>query len=158
MLKAYLTALLLTLSLSSAQAEDTDLCYTGEINPATKKIYTSHDDWALDLETWNEKEPAHPGMLRLWRAYSVYKEQEPIARKLKNDKRQHCYMGCMISQTTNQETVLYVAWLKESRDLQDCSKATHFEEADFIATLFGAQVGATAKTAQECVDSCQNPL
>jgi hypothetical protein len=153
-----ITFLLIACSFSFAHADGGDVCYKGEINAKTKKVYASYDEWAMDLEEWTEKEPPRPSMWHLYKAYSVYKEQLPTATKLKKDKVEHCYMGCMIAQATSQDTVRYVAWLKESRDLQDCSKSTHFEEADFIATLLGGQIGATATTPEECVDACQNPL
>ena len=156
MLKMMIATLLVVCTFPLAHADGGDVCYQGEINARTKKVYASFDEWNLDLEEWNEREPARPSLWHLYKAYSVYKEQLPVATQFKHDKAQHCYMGCMIAQATSQDTVKYVAWLKESRDLQDCSKSTHFEEADYTATLLGGQIGATASTADECSASCQD--
>lgn len=151
-----LSFLILCAFFSSAVARaEADVCYQNEINPRTKKIYATQDEWALDLQEWSEKEPPHPGFFNLFKAYNAYKSASAVANSLKKDKQAHCYMGCVIRNVSNQETVTYTAWLKESRDLQDCSKSTHFEAADMAATIAGGLIGESAATPEECLELCR---
>lgn len=154
-MKSFLLFFTLILSVSWAQAETGKACYQNEVNPRTKKIYTSEEEWSLDITEWGEKEPPRPGFFMLAKAYSAYKSASATANGLKNDKRAHCFMGCVIRGSTDLQTVTYVAWLKESRDLQDCSKSTHFEVADMSATILGGELGESATTPDECLILCQ---
>lgn len=152
-MKKSLIVLALILISAFAHAEE-DTCYQNEINPRTRKAYANRDDWNLDLQEWTEKEPEHPGYLNLWRAYNAYKGALAVANMLKKDKQAHCYMGCVIRHASDQKTVIYSAWLKESRDLQDCNKGTHFEEADMTATIAGGEMGDLSSPDQ-CLYACQ---
>ena len=129
-------------------------CWRSEINPATKKIYASEAAWHAELQRWKALEPKAPSLDQLFRAYEIYKSEKSAAQKLKNDKVKHCYIGCRIAQDLNFESARYVGWYKETQDLEDCKRNTRFEEKDYEATVFGANLQVTGKEA--CVDSCQS--
>lgn len=127
-------------------------CWSQEINPETKRIYTTAADYENHLRIWNEKAAPLPNPLNLLRAYSLYKRELPGLARLGNDKIQHCYMGCRIAQGTTRRTAVYVAWYKEIQDLTDCRRSSHFENMDYLATVHGAQL--PARSAEDCVTSC----
>ena len=78
------------------------------------------------------------------------------AQTLKNDKKKHCYIGCRIAQDTSVEISIYVGWLKESDDIQDCNKKTFFEPLDFESTLDGAEFAETSSSPMSCLEFCQD--
>ncbi len=134
-------------------AETTDsLCWTKEENPKTLKPYTSQAEWSVDLETWSRKQQPQFNVIQLIKAYGVYKKELPKAQTFPNDKMEHCFIGCRISQETNLKTARYVGWLKEDLDLTDCKLTTHFDPKDFTATLRGAEAGQNKKV--KCEDVC----
>ncbi len=126
-----------------------------EKNPKTKKFYTSEATYNSDLTAWqNLITPVNPFLL--FQAYQIYIQEKERSLTLKSDKMSHCYIGCQIRQKTNFQTVQYVAWLKEFRDLKDCNPRSHFELDDFEATILGG--GLEAPTAAGCVALCQMEL
>lgn len=145
-------ALILLFSLSSlVQAQES--CALEEIDSTTKKHFTEQQ-WDQQLEQWMSEEPASPGLLRLGLAFAVYTNEKPKTKKLRGDKRKHCYMGCRISQELGYETAEYVAWLKEHEDLTDCNGSTYFEIRDFEVTVYGAELGQTSKDPAFCIQEC----
>lgn len=132
---------------------DEERCWQNEINPATKRTYTSAAVWQAELDRWKTKEPKAPSLDQLFRAYEIYKNEKSAAQKLKNDKVKHCYIGCRIAQELNPQSAEYVGWYKEAQDLEDCERNTRFEEKDYEATLFGANLQVTGQEA--CVSSCR---
>ncbi len=55
-----------------------------------------------------------------------------------NDKYKHCWVGCQINNYCNAQAVIKAAWYKEWKDLTDCVSGTHFDPADYYATVAGA--------------------
>lgn len=147
-----LVLILTSLSVTAAHAANT--CWQSEENPFTKTPYTSIQEWNHDVEYWQLKKPAMAHPISLIRAYNVYRAEQKAALGFKNDKETHCFYGCRISQTVDYRTAEYVAWLKEDRDLKDCKLSTHFELADFEATLKGADLGGRLNSREECAASC----
>lgn len=145
---------MLMLSLST-QAFAEGECYTQEINPHTNKAYTSLEQYNSHKQEWTSIAPESPGLFALARAYGSYSREKAIATKLRNDKRAHCYIGCRLSQEMDYRTAEYVGWLKEDRDIKDCSKATHFDSADYKATRAGATFGESQPDAAGCVAVCK---
>ena len=129
-------------------------CFLSEINPHTKKIYASEKVYSADIEKWQTKMPENPGMPALVQAYAIYSKEKPAADALKSDKKAHCFIGCRISQELDFKVASYVGWFKEDQDVRDCNKKTHFDPADFIATLKGAQAGQSATDAKACLSAC----
>lgn len=130
-------------------------CWMNEENPRTKKPYASATEYNSDLSTWqNLVTPVNP--LQLILAYHVYLQEKQRSLTLESDKMSHCYFGCRMRQRTNYQTVQYVAWLKELRDLKDCDPSSHFEVKDFEATVLGG--GIEAPTAEDCVTTCRLEL
>ncbi len=139
-----------------AFAASSDSCWQHEIDPHTRRIYQSNELWQSDLTMWEKRAPPEASYLALTEAYVVYSSEDSFALGLGSDKRAHCYMGCRIAQSVNLETATYVAWLKEDRDIQDCTRSTHFEEADFDATIAGAKMADTAPDAKACAAICKS--
>lgn len=142
-------------SLISSTAFADSLCYQSEGDPRTGKAFSTDQDYQDELERWQSKAPGTPNPFALFKAYNVYKSEKDYAGSMKSDKRAHCYMGCRISQSTSYKTADYVGWLKEDRDLKDCSRKTHYDEQDYVATLRGAQFGESQKDARGCLQACQ---
>lgn len=141
-----------TYSLSfGAQAQQA--CFETEKNVLTKKVFTE-EDWKSTLKDWSASEPSSPGYVRLLLAWNLYNTEEAALKKIKGDKRKHCYMGCRIAQDISLETAIYVAWYKEKKDLTDCSIKTLFEEYDYEVTLKGAEMGQENSDSEYCLDQC----
>jgi uncharacterized protein YozE (UPF0346 family) len=143
------------LSLLSTSAMAANECFTQEINPKTNKAYTSAADYIQDRSDWAAKAPESPNMFSLAKAYAIYKSEKEASLKIGNDKHAHCYMGCRISQGTSYRVAEYVGWLKEDRDIKDCNKNSHFDEADYEATTTGAHLGESQVDAEGCVALCK---
>ncbi len=142
-------------SLSLAQDLQKD-CYKKEVNPVTHHYFVSIQELIRTQENWRAIEPAMPNPVLLLRAYSVFKFEEPLAKKMKNDKVAHCYMGCRLSQETDYRTADYVGWLKEERDIHDCDGRSHFDPEDYQATLRGALGGENHPEPGLCRVLCNN--
>lgn len=147
-----LLSIILSLATTSALAADD--CYLHETNPVTKKVFASQAEYNSAVLEWKYREPQSPGLVALARAYAVYSKERAVAEKMTRDKRAHCYMGCRISQDLDYRTAEYVAWYKEEKDIKDCKKGTHFEHADFDATVEGAQMGQSQVDAAGCMQAC----
>lgn len=111
-----------------------------------------------DALMWQNRKPGHPGTLRLARAWLTYRNEGANLARIKYDKWAHCYGGCRIAQDVDAATVLYVAWLKEDRDLRDCNARTHFDPLDEDATNLGAQLAPQAADAAACLSLCKQAL
>ena len=152
----FISAILcLMASLSFAQDLQKD-CFKNETNPVTRRHFASNQELVLAQENWRGIEPAMPNPVLLLRAYSVFKVEEPIAKKMKNDKAAHCYIGCRLSQEADYRTADYVGWLKEERDIHDCDGRSHFDPEDYQATLRGALGGENHSEAGLCRVLCNN--
>jgi hypothetical protein len=107
---------------------------------------------------WIEIQPPLPAMSHLRKAKEVIDTEQDYALTLGTDKRAHCYMGCRISEDVNFETAKFAAWQKEYNDATDCDPETHFEVADYDATIDGALKGAAnlqkLKAQKICTDYC----
>lgn len=132
-----------------------EACFTQEFNPATNKPFASQEDYNSALQEWEFRAPTNPGIFALARAYSVYNKEKTTAQQITYDKRAHCYVGCRISQEVDFRTAEYVGWLKEDRDIKDCNKNSHFDPADFDATVAGAQLGQSQVDAAGCMAACK---
>lgn len=128
-------------------------CFQNEVNFRTKVVFASEDEYQQELFYWQQKEPEMPGMFELYKAYETFNKAKADAAKLKSDKTKHCFIGCRIAQDTSYPTADYVGWFKEIQDLKDCKRNTHYEEADYIATLRGAEAGRN--DAVECLAACK---
>ncbi len=131
-----------------------DLCWTKEKNPATKQPYSSYKEWEADVHAWKQKQTVQLNVIQLARAYSVYKIEKEKANSFGYDKIAHCYIGCRVSQVTNYKTAQFMAWYKEMQDITDCSLESHFEHADYDATLIGAEAGKNKSIL--CEDVCSD--
>lgn len=107
---------------------------------------------------WESRKPGNPGPFRLAHAYLIYRDETDNLKRIRNDKVAHCYIGCRIAQDVDVPTVLYVAWLKEKRDLTDCRAKSHFDEADERATILGADLAPSAPDAASCLPVCRKAL
>jgi len=130
-------------------------CHTQEINPGTLEPYSTAQAYNAVVKNWQSRQPDHPGMISLGKAFAVYRSEKATLNKMRNDKQAHCYAGCRISQEVNYRTAEYVAWLKEDRDVKDCKKTSHFDNLDFIATVDGAQLGQSAVDDIACMAGCK---
>lgn len=146
-------ALLFAILIFGVSAHAQEACFETEKNVSTKKMFTD-EEWQIALADWESKEPADPGIFKLFDAYQVYQAELPTANKFKGDKRKHCYIGCRISQAVSHDTAVYTAWLKEKDDLTDCAKGTYFELRDYDITVQGADLGVNNKDPQHCFDEC----
>lgn len=146
-----LQALFILISPTHAQ----EACWEQETNPYSKAIYTE-EQWHEHLENWETQAPPSPGLWSLFQAHQTYKKELSTAQKLKNDKKKHCYIGCRIAQDTSLEVSIYVGWLKESDDIQDCDKKTFFEPLDFESTVDGAEQAAVSSEPAFCYEFCQD--
>jgi hypothetical protein len=136
-----LVLLLSLCELAFANANYDDLCWTHEENPATLKPYSSQSEWESTVKNWNRQQHLQLNILSLLNALKVYKQDKAKSATFGNDKIAHCYIGCRISQKTSFKTARFVAWYKESIDLADCELGSHFEPADYEATVRGAHLG-----------------
>lgn len=123
-----------------ASTEDS-LCWQKEENPANKTPYTSYWEWESDVSQWQKKQKPQLNVVKLLKAFKIFKAERDKANSFGNDKKAHCYVGCRISQGTDFKTARFVAWFKEIQDLTDCKMESHFEIADYDATLVGAEAG-----------------
>lgn len=130
-------------------------CYTGEVDPKTNRVFTSVEEYNSTLQEWRALAPQSPHILILARAYAVYASEKKNALAIGNDKQAHCYIGCRISQETTYRVAEFVGWLKEDRDIKDCRKQSHFDPADYTATVEGAQLGQSQPDATACLQSCK---
>lgn len=130
-------------------------CFTQEVNPLTRKMYSSKEIYNEHIQEWTTLAPASPGLFALAKAYGIYSKEKDFANKLRNDKRAHCYIGCRLSQEIDYRTAEYVGWLKEDRDIKDCKKSTHFDSSDYKATRVGATFGESQPDAESCLKVCK---
>lgn len=112
------------------------------------------------MNAWKAVRPDMPGFTDLLKAKKIIDAEKSYSLKLGNDKRAHCYLGCRISEDVNFETADFVAWQKEYNDATDCNQNTHFEIADYDATIKGARRGSSKKlvkirTKKLCTDYCK---
>lgn len=154
-MKLFLSLFLSVLFPLTSSAAQPTACWAKEVNPISKKPYTEQQ-WMADLSRWQQQEPENPSLWQLFLAHQTYQDELDVTKKIKGDKRKHCYMGCRIAQTTSYEVSFYIGWLKESEDLQDCDKKTNFEPLDQQSTADGAAVGADSPTPQSCRDYCSS--
>ncbi len=146
---------LLILLISQLSFGAVNACWMSEENPRTKRPYASEIDYKNDLSSWqNLATIVNP--FQLIQAYQVYVQEKERSLTLESDKMSHCFIGCQMRQKTNFQTVQYVAWLKELRDLKDCDPRSHFEVKDFEATVLGGRI--EAPTAEDCVTTCRVEL
>lgn len=142
---------LMIFDLRFAFAENT--CYQQETNFRTRARFASDEEYQTELSWWQNKAPETPSLYDLALAFKVYNDEKSTALKLKSDKKAHCYIGCRISQETSFEVADYSGWLKEERDLKDCKTSTHYDEADYTATLNGAHIGENNQA--NCFNACK---
>ncbi|MBC7420975.1 MAG: hypothetical protein H7328_09630 [Bdellovibrio sp.] len=115
------------------------------------------------MAEWMDKEPSMPSLSFLIKAKKLIDAKRSYSLSLGGDKRAHCYLGCIISAEVDFETANFVAWQKEFSDATDCTPKTHFEIADYDATIKGAIKGAIKgsekslipKTKNLCADFCK---
>lgn len=148
-------SLVFSFTVMASAAGAAEACFTQEFNPTTNKVFASQADYDAALSDWQFRAPTSPGLFSLARAYAVYNKEKATAQQITNDKRAHCYVGCRISQDVDFRTAEYVGWLKEDRDIKDCNKGSHFDAADFDATVVGAQLGQSQMDATGCMAACK---
>ncbi|MEN9722777.1 MAG: hypothetical protein RJB38_763 [Pseudomonadota bacterium] len=114
------------------------------------------EHWNQTREQWQRQQPRIPSPRMALRGWRVVREWSDFAiHSLPSDKGAHCYLGCRIAQVADLTTARYAAWEKERRDLSDCQSKTHFEEADFTATMRGAQIGLESRSEVDCLAECR---
>ena len=111
------------------------------------------------MSEWMSAQPALPDFSFLISAKKIIDAERSYSLKLGNDKRAHCYLGCRIAGEVNFETAQFAAWQKEYNDATDCNTKSHFEIADYEATIKGAKRGSEKpqlrKTKKTCTDYCK---
>lgn len=142
-------SLLITPQLLFAQ----DQCWQREVDPYSGKLYSA-ESWNETLQLWDQQQPPQASLWSLFWAHQTYQKELAAAQTLNNDKRKHCFIGCRIAQETSIEVSIYVGWLKESEDLQDCDKETFFEPLDYQSTVDGALVAESSSDSRKCMDYC----
>ena len=131
--------LLAPLALLSISARADDAPHVPQSACFQAEGFASEAAWSAQLRDWKNEAPPFPGPLNAWRGYETAKREQDFARNhFRNDKQQHCYVGCRITQDVNFDTSQYAGWEKERRDLTDCNSGTRFEIADYSATVAGA--------------------
>ena len=143
----YLFAFLLA---SQAMANN---CFDSEFNVSAQTRFTA-EDYFVTLNTWQSQEPESPGILELFLAYRIYKNESETTAEINGDKRQHCYIGCRITESVSYEAAMYAAWYKEYQDLTDCKRNTYFEVRDYEYTLKGAHEAEMNGESSSCYDTC----
>ncbi len=134
---------------------------------ATSKVNSMIDDYygrALScnpLENDNgrtvqhliQMKPGFPDWQTLERFESVSQAASTKAAAItSDDKMRHCYAGCEISKNLNPSAGILAAFMKELKDASDCSSDTHFEFADYSATVFGATTPPNTSCQSRCID------
>lgn len=117
-----------------------------------QESYQDKASYNQEVQNWYYSMPIVPDIFTLLRAYNVSKKYRSEALRLGNDKTAHCFMGCKISEEVNFKSAVYAAWRKEYDDLKDCNSNSHFEIADFNATIDGAE------NPNQCQIYCQKYL
>lgn len=109
------------------------------------------------MTDWKKVRPDMTGFSDLLNAKKIIDSERSYSLKLGNDKRAHCYLGCRISAEVDFESARFAAWQKEYSDATDCNPKTHFEIADFDATIKGARRGSQKpiQTKKLCADYCK---
>ncbi len=137
--------LILVLALSSASAAAKNIeCWKSE-------GFKSRESYTKQQAQWKKLKPVSPNNADLISAklsFDVLKKTY-----FENDKKLHCFIGCEVARIVNVRTSRYLGWLKEERDLNDCKSKTHFEVADYVATMWGANEGQ--KQSVNCYDLCK---
>lgn len=91
---------------------------------------------------WMEEKPAIPDFKMLNQFLDIGPKARDYAQsKIGSDKVKHCFAGCFIRKKLDLKSAIMIGWLKELTDSSDCSENTHFEEADYLATIAGAIAG-----------------
>jgi len=67
-----------------------------------------------------------------------------------NDKVRHCYVGYRIVQKWGRPESLFFAFYKESQDVGDCNRRSHFEIEDQVATIHGADLSRDGRQIADC--------
>ena len=107
----------------------------------------------ITANEWMKLEPAIPNWISLTQFLSVaHKAHDYAESKQGSDKVKHCFAGCFIQKKLNYTSAVMAGWLKELSDSSDCNPSTHFEKADYIATVAGAIAGKK----HSCEDFCHS--
>ena len=102
---------------------------------------------------WMDMKPSIPDWRMLTEIQEVaYQARDYAAQKNGKDKVKHCFAGCFVRKKLDFKSAVMVGWLKELSDASDCTTNTHFEEADYLATVAGAIAG---KNNYSCEKFCQ---
>jgi hypothetical protein len=140
---------------------------SNELNSAkaTKKVpvYLSVEEWQTAYDGLLKLEPQQPSYYDQWSGYTVYRDYREQSFKFRGnrDKKQHCFMGCLVANQINYGTAAYMAWYKEYLDITDCNRLTHFDLLDIAATMKGAAHGVITpvnSNADVCFDWCANNM
>lgn len=111
------------------------------------------------MTEWQSVQPQMPSLPFLFQAKKLIDAERNYSLTLGNDKRAHCYLGCRIGETVNFDTAHFIAWQKEYNDATDCNPKTHFEIADYEATIKGAlregKISVKKKVVQACTAFCK---
>jgi hypothetical protein len=137
---------------SFLSAAEIPKCFQQEYNFRSKQRFANRGEYEAEKNWWKNKAPEVPNLIVLILAYNVYESEKKTAVSLKSDKKAHCYIGCRICQETSYLVADYTGWLKEDRDLRDCKYSTHYDEADYLATLQGARIGENPRV--NCLELC----
>lgn len=158
-------AVLLTLTAISWSASAVTVCTTEvDVTRSTSDapVYLTAEEWQTAYDHFMPLEPTAPGAIDMWSAWTVYRSNLAQSRKFKKgrDKKQHCYMGCLMASQINYGTADYMAWYKEYLDITDCDAASYFDEKDLTATVKGAKYGAAGglPTAPQCFQWCDQNI
>lgn len=108
-------------------------------------------DGQLGIVYWLAQKPGFPG----WEDIDKLKSRSDsyVARGksfASYDKVQHCYVGCTIRKELGHGSAVLAGWLKELKDISDCSASTHFDIEDNEATVGGAIAGGKTSCESFC--------
>ncbi len=141
-------------------------CYQTEVHYQTSELFRTEAELSEELQRWQSRKPIEPGAFQQLQTWLYYKQHVSRANRYakSDDKKKHCYVGCIISRYSGLEMAHYAGWKKELDDIMDCKKVTRFEPADLDATLKGADIGIRMNyqanpyfTPEDmCFDLCQH--
>lgn len=136
---------------AASSNDNSDITNPTSPTPWINEGFSDPNDYYNTITDWENKDPGFPGLYDAYQGNKIGKKiTKQWAKKTKNDKWLHCYVGCEIAHQVNPETAKYAAWWKEKKDLTDGCSNTHFDKSDYDATEFGSNITG------DCQKECEN--
>ena len=135
-----------------------EIFFNAKVNTLYKKalgcsILEKDPESGITAKEWIKSKPQIPNWLSMTQFLIVaHKAHDYAEKQIGSDKVKHCFAGCFVRKNLNLKSAIMVGWLKELSDASDCDPETHFEKADYLATVAGAIAGKN----HHCKDFCQS--